>query len=79
MFAAAVSIAGYDAAAHDSTTGDLFAAALLAHLNSPLWRLQHGQVPPLPVLLISTRRDRTPIGPPSGWSMPPGRRCGCGS
>ncbi|HST47878.1 alpha/beta hydrolase [Jatrophihabitans sp.] len=60
LFGAAVSIAGYDAAAHDHTTGDLFGgSAVLAHQNSPLWRLQHDPVPALRVLLISTRPDRT--------------------
>lgn len=60
LFGAVVSMAGYDAAAHDSTTGDLFGGSTqLAHLNSPLWLLQHEQPPALPVLLISTRPDKT--------------------
>jgi len=60
LFGAAVSLAGYDAPAHDRTTGDLFGGStLLADQNSPLWRLEHDPVPPLRVLLISTRPDRT--------------------
>lgn len=60
MFSAAVSIAGYNAAARDRTTGDLFAGnAALAEQNSPIWRVRHGQAPLLNLLLISTEPDRT--------------------
>jgi pimeloyl-ACP methyl ester carboxylesterase len=60
LFSAAVSIAGYDAAARDRTTGDLFGgSAALAEQNSPIWRMRHHQVPPLNLLLIATEPDRT--------------------
>jgi hypothetical protein len=59
MFAAAVSLAGYNAPAHDRTTGNLFPGdPQLADDYSPLWLLQHGRVPDVPLLLISTRADR---------------------
>ncbi len=60
MYAAAVSIAGYDAPARDSTTGDLFGGnRQLAHSYSPLWMLQHRPAPDLALLLISSRPDLT--------------------
>jgi len=60
MFSAAVSIAGYNAAARDSTTGDLFGGSVaLAEQNSPLWRVGHHEAPPLNLLLISTKPDQT--------------------
>lgn len=60
LYAAAVSIAGYDAPAHDSTTGDLFGGnPRLAEDYSPLWLLQHRRPPDLALLLISSRPDLT--------------------
>jgi pimeloyl-ACP methyl ester carboxylesterase len=60
LYAAAVSIAGYDAPAHDSTTGDLFGGdPQLAQDYSPLWLLQHRRPPDLALLLISSRPDLT--------------------
>jgi pimeloyl-ACP methyl ester carboxylesterase len=61
LFTAAVSIAGYDAPAHDATTGDLFGnRPELAALYSPLWLLRHRPQPDLHLLLITTRADRYP-------------------
>ncbi|HET6209832.1 MAG TPA: alpha/beta hydrolase-fold protein [Jatrophihabitans sp.] len=61
MFAAAVSIAGYDTPAHDATTGNLFGNdPALAALYSPLWLVRHRPLPDLHLLLISTRADRYP-------------------
>jgi hypothetical protein len=60
MFGAAVSIAGYNAPAHDSTTQNLFGAdPSLANQFSPLWLVQHRRAPNLHLLLISTRSDHT--------------------
>jgi len=60
MFAAAVSIAGYDAPAHDAATGDLFGhQPQLANEYSPLWLLRHRRPPDLDLLLISSRPDLT--------------------
>jgi hypothetical protein len=59
MFAAAVSLAGYNAPAHDATTGNLFPGDPQAADDfSPLWMLQHGRAPDVALLLISTRVDR---------------------
>jgi enterochelin esterase-like enzyme len=59
MFHAAVSIAGYNAAAHDGTTGDLFAKnPIVRDDNSPLWRAEHLTEPNLDLLLITTKSDR---------------------
>jgi len=61
LFTAAVSIAGYDAPAHDATTGNLFGnRPALAALYSPLWLLRHRPQPDLHLLLITTRADRYP-------------------
>jgi enterochelin esterase-like enzyme len=57
-FPVAVSIAGYNAAVHDATTGDLFGhSQLIRDLNSPLWREQHMPAPVLDLLLIATKQD----------------------
>jgi pimeloyl-ACP methyl ester carboxylesterase len=61
LFAAAVSIAGYNAPAHDATTGNLFGNdPALATLYSPLWLVRHRTEPNLHLLLITTRPDRYP-------------------
>lgn len=60
MFGAAVSIAGYNAPARDGTTGDLFGKTPAdANLYSPIWLITHRAPPPMQLLLISTRADRT--------------------
>jgi S-formylglutathione hydrolase FrmB len=60
LYSAAVSIAGYNAPAHDSTTGDLFGGdPQLADNYSPLWLLQHRRPPNLALLLISSEPDLT--------------------
>jgi S-formylglutathione hydrolase FrmB len=59
MYAAAVSLAGYNAPAHDATTGNLFQGdPRRADDFSPLWLLQHGRAPDVALLLISTHADR---------------------
>lgn len=61
MFAAAVSIAGYNSPAHDTTTGNLFGKdPALAALYSPLWLLRHRPTPNLHLLLITSKPDRSP-------------------
>ena len=60
LFTAAVSIAGYNAPAHDATTRDLFGGQpWLARLYSPIWLVGHRQAGNLHLLLISTKPDRT--------------------
>jgi len=60
LFTAAVSIAGYNAPAHDATTRNLFGdRPALARLFSPAWLVGHQQRGPLHLLLISSRPDRT--------------------
>jgi S-formylglutathione hydrolase FrmB len=62
MFHAAVSIAGYNAAAHDGTTGDLFGKNnMVRDDNSPLWRAEHLPQPNLDLLLITTKSDRNSV------------------
>ena len=59
LFAAAVSIAGYNAPAHDGTTGNLFGGQPgLARLFSPIWLVRHRQLGALHLLLISSRPDK---------------------
>lgn len=59
MFSAAVSMAGYNAPAHDPTTGHLFGSQpSLANYFSPTWLLQHRHFSPLHLLLMTTRADR---------------------
>ncbi|HEX2904087.1 MAG TPA: alpha/beta hydrolase-fold protein [Jatrophihabitans sp.] len=60
LFGAAVSISGYDAPAHDGTTGNLWGKhPAQADFYSPLWLMQHRQVGPMRLLLTATRRDST--------------------
>lgn len=60
LFGAAVSIAGYNAPAHDGTTGNLFGHdPSTANYYSPIWLVQHRRSGPLRLLLISTKADRT--------------------
>lgn len=60
LFSAAVSIAGYNAPAHDATTGNLFGSdPARAAAFSPSWLVQHQPGTPVHLLLISTRSDRT--------------------
>lgn len=59
LFGAAVSIAGYNVAAHDATTGSLFGGSrALADANNVLWQLQHHRAPALNLLVVSIRSDR---------------------
>lgn len=59
MFSAAVSLAGYNAPAHDPTTHHLFGSdPALANFYSPSWLLQHRPIGDLHLLLVSTRTDR---------------------
>ncbi len=59
LFGAAVSIAGYNAAAHDATTGSLFGGSrALADANNLIWQLQHHRAPALDLLVVSIRSDR---------------------
>lgn len=59
LFRAAVSIAGYNAAAHDGTTGSLFGGShALAEANDVLWQVQHNRAPALDLLVVSIRSDR---------------------
>ncbi|MDQ2836846.1 MAG: alpha/beta hydrolase-fold protein [Actinomycetota bacterium] len=61
MFSAAVSMAGYDAPAHDATTGNLFGKdPELANSYSLLWMAKHRMVSPLHLLLITTKPDGSP-------------------
>jgi hypothetical protein len=60
LFTAAASLAGYDSAAHDRTTGRLFATTAASNQNDDLWRLTHLPDPPVSLLLISTHTDRGP-------------------
>jgi pimeloyl-ACP methyl ester carboxylesterase len=60
LFAAAVSIAGYNAPAHDGATRNLFGdRPWLSELYSPLWLVRHRQLGSVHLLLISTRSDRS--------------------
>jgi len=60
MFAAAVSMSGYDHPDIDWTTGALFGHSVAARdANDPLWRLTHLPAPNLALLLASTRQDVT--------------------
>lgn len=60
LFGAAVSIMGYNAPAHDGTTGNLWGKdPSQANYYSPLWLVEHRQVGPMKLLLISTKGDRT--------------------
>jgi hypothetical protein len=57
-YRAAVSLSGYNAPAHDVTTGDLFAGnSSLRDQNTTIWRVQHLPPPVLKLLLIDTRQD----------------------
>lgn len=59
MFHAAVSIAGYNHAVHDRTTGNLFRSMLGPwELNNDLWRATHLPGPAINLLLVSTRADK---------------------
>ena len=59
MFAAAASIAGYDAAAHDATTGNLFGSDATRRNEADLmWWARDPNARPVPLLLMSTRQDR---------------------
>ncbi len=60
MFAAAVSMSGYDHPYIDWTTGALFGHSVAARdANDPLWRLTHLPAPNLALLLASSRQDVT--------------------
>src|SRR5439155_8370348 len=60
LFVAAVSIAGYNAPAHDASTRNLFGRQpWLARFYSPIWLVRHRQLGSLHLLLISTKPDRT--------------------
>ena len=62
MFGAAVSIAGYDRAALDGTTGNLFGADPQARLaNDVVWRAEHLPMPRVNLLLVSARQDPAPV------------------
>lgn len=62
MFGAAVSLAGYDRAALDSTTGNLFGRDKLARLdNNVVWRAQHLPMPRVNLLLVGARQDPAPV------------------
>ena len=64
LFAAAASIAGYNAAAHDITTGHLFGrhdpqlAQRLSERANLLWWVTHRPTDRRPILEIATRQDR---------------------
>ncbi|MEO7288406.1 MAG: alpha/beta hydrolase-fold protein, partial [Jatrophihabitantaceae bacterium] len=58
MFSAAVSLAGYNAPAHDRSTGSLFGhRPWLARAFSPIWLVEHGKLAPQHVLLVATKAD----------------------
>lgn len=58
LFAAAVSVAGYDRPAHDSQTGNLFGHDTAARdANTPIWRAEHLPPPDVSVLLMSSKED----------------------
>ena len=62
MFGAAVSIAGYDRAALDETTGNLFGADPQARLdNNVVWRSEHLPMPRVNLLLVGARQDPAPV------------------
>jgi S-formylglutathione hydrolase FrmB len=59
-FSAAVSLSGYYATHDDPTTGSLFAGSdLLRDENNLMWRLRHRPVPPVWVLVTSSRHGET--------------------
>jgi S-formylglutathione hydrolase FrmB len=60
MFAAAVSMSGYDHPYIDSMTGALFGHGVAARdANDPLWRLTHLPAPNIALLLGNSRQDVT--------------------
>ncbi len=60
MFAAAVSMSGYDHPYIDWTTGALFGHSVAARdANDPLWRLTHLPAPNIALLLGNSRQDVT--------------------
>ncbi len=60
MFAAAVSMSGYDRPYIDWTTGALFGHSTAARdANDPLWRLTHLPAPNVALLLGNSRQDAT--------------------
>ncbi len=60
MFAAAVSMSGYNRPYVDWTTGALFGHSVAARdANDPLWRLANLPAPNVALLLASSRQDRT--------------------
>lgn len=62
LFGAAVSIAGYDRAALDSTTGNLFGRDTQARLdNNVVWRAEHLPMPRVNLLLVGARQDPAPV------------------
>jgi len=62
MFGAAVSLAGYNRAAHDRTTGSLFRGSqALADANDIVWRAEHLPAPKLNMLLVATRQDKSSL------------------
>ncbi|MHA3701872.1 alpha/beta hydrolase [Jatrophihabitans sp. YIM 134969] len=61
MFAAAASIDGYAAAAHDHTTGDLFGDDTALRERADLhWWMRHPPSPRVPLLLMASRQDAGP-------------------
>lgn len=55
-FSAAVSIAGYYMAVHDSTTGNLYGgSSAYRHENDLDWRLQHLPAPPISLLVTTSK------------------------
>jgi len=58
-YRAAVSLAGYNAPAHDRTTGDLFAgSSRLRDQNTTIWRVRYLPRPVLDLLLMDTYDDK---------------------
>ncbi|MGZ4685785.1 alpha/beta hydrolase [Oryzihumus sp.] len=59
VFTSAVSLSGYFATLHDSTTGDLWGGSEVAReLNDLQWRVTHLPAPPVSLLLTISREER---------------------
>lgn len=62
VFTSAVSLSGYFAPLHDSTTGELWGGStVVRNLNDLQWRLTHLPAPPVSLLLTSSREERGPV------------------